>query len=66
MRQTRFNAEAFRRALAEFDRALRAGELDGPPVEDLPEAPPLGEGKTMAVFVHRLRRKRGRARRSSR
>lgn len=66
MKQGPLDEAAYARALAEFDRALLAGELDGPPVEDLPEAPPLGDGKTMAVFVHRPKRTRGRARRSSR
>jgi hypothetical protein len=66
MRQRPLDAEAYQKALAEFDRALLAGELDGPPVEDLPEAPPLGEEKTLAVFVHRPKQTRGRARRSSR
>ena len=66
MKQRHFDEAAYTRALAEFDRALLAGELDGPPVEDLPEAPPLGEGKTLAVFMHRPKQTRGRARRSSR
>jgi len=53
MKQGPKDEAAYTRALAEFDRALLAGELDGPPADDLPELPPLGEGKTLAVFVHR-------------
>ena len=66
MKQKPFDEVAFARALAEFVRALRAGELEGPSPDDLPELPPLDDEETLAVFMHRPRKTHGRARRSSR
>jgi len=66
MKQGPVDEAAYTRALAEFDRALRAGERDGSPVDDLPELAPLGDDRTMAVFVHRPKQTRRRARRPSR